>query len=144
MNTRAFKPGDWVVYIPGVANGDVLSEACERGTVTSVSGTSGLIFVRYGAERHSKATSAGDLQFASEYFASLHNGYGKPSSRQPPHSEFRTYLGDGLFADFDGFNVVLSAENGIYSHDTVYLEPPVVAKLGIFLAGRIAPLFKQG
>lgn len=42
-------------------------------------------------------------------------------------SKFRTYLGDGLYADFDGFQIALSAENGICATDTVYLDPSTLA-----------------
>lgn len=143
MSDTHFKPGDWVIYVPNHAHGDVKHIHCERGTVTSIGATSGIVFVRYGAELHSKATSSGDLVSALQYFASMNASHQPPSQRQPPLTLFRTYLGDGLFADFDGFNVVLSAENGEYSHDTVYLEPSVVMSLGNFLADRIAPLFKQ-
>lgn len=144
MSATEFKPGDWVIYVPNHAHGDLAHVDCERGTVTSIGGeTSGLVFVRYGAELHSKATSLGDLVSAVQYFASLHASHQPPSQRQPPRTALRNYLGDGLFADFDGFNVVLSAENGQYSHDTVYLEPSVVKSFGNFLADRIAPLFKQ-
>lgn len=37
----------------------------------------------------------------------------------------KTYLGDGLYANFDGYQLVLTAEDGIRAHDTVYLEPSV-------------------
>ncbi len=38
----------------------------------------------------------------------------------------RTYLGDGLYAEFDGYQIKLAASNGIADHDTVYLEPGVL------------------
>jgi hypothetical protein len=41
----------------------------------------------------------------------------------------KTYLGDGLFANFDGYHIVLTAENGIEATNTVYLEPAVYAAL---------------
>jgi hypothetical protein len=41
----------------------------------------------------------------------------------------RTYLGDGVFADFDGYQIVLTAENGIEVTNRVYLEPAVFAAL---------------
>jgi hypothetical protein len=142
MMADQFKPGDWVVYVPGHAEGGLLHPDCERGTVSSI-GSTGIVFVRYGAQPNAKATSAEDLVGAEEYYAALRSS--RRSERQPPPNGhgFRNYLGDGLYVDFDGFNVVLSAENGAYSHDTVYLEPRVVASLGNFLADRIAPLFKQ-
>jgi hypothetical protein len=39
----------------------------------------------------------------------------------------RVYLGDGLYAEFDGYQVVLAANNGIRDTVTVYLEPAVLA-----------------
>lgn len=41
----------------------------------------------------------------------------------------KEYLGDGAYADFDGFHIVLTAENGIAATDTVYLDPHVVTAL---------------
>jgi hypothetical protein len=37
----------------------------------------------------------------------------------------KTYLGDGAYAAFDGYQIVLTAENGISATDTVALEPGV-------------------
>lgn len=45
MNLTDFKPGDRVIYIPGVANGDPTHEACERGVVSSTNAVN--VFVRY-------------------------------------------------------------------------------------------------
>lgn len=143
MSGGGFKRGDWVVYVPGHAHGDVTHFDCERGVVIKVGEDSGIVFVRYAAELHAKATSAGDLIGALEYFAALQGSSQRPSRRQPPRSTFRGYLGDGLYADFDGFNVVLSAENGEYSHDTVYLEPCVFGSFKRWHASKIAPLFQQ-
>ena len=39
--------------------------------------------------------------------------------------EMKTYLGDGLYADFDGFQFVLTAEDGTRVLNRVYLEPSV-------------------
>jgi hypothetical protein len=41
----------------------------------------------------------------------------------------RRYLGDGVFADFDGYQIVLTAEDGIQVTNRVYLEPAVFAAL---------------
>jgi hypothetical protein len=35
----------------------------------------------------------------------------------------KTYLGDGAYAEWDGHAVILTAENGIETTDTIYLEP---------------------
>lgn len=51
----------------------------------------------------------------------------------------RAYLGDGLYADWDGSQIVLTAENGIAATDTVYLNPRIFANLQSWYAGRIAP-----
>jgi hypothetical protein len=36
-----------------------------------------------------------------------------------------TYLGDGLYASFDGYQIRLMASDGVNIHDQVYLEPSV-------------------
>ena len=46
----------------------------------------------------------------------------------------KTYLGDGLYASFDGFHVVLTAENGISVSNTVYLDDHVLDALERFIA----------
>jgi hypothetical protein len=56
---------------------------------------------------------------------------------------FRQYLGDGLYADFDGTQIVLTAEDGIRAANTVYLEPSVYEALKRWHASKIAPLFQQ-
>lgn len=57
---------------------------------------------------------------------------------------YRQYLGDGLYVDFDGTQVVLSAENGIGATNTVYLEPGVFEELKRWHARQIQPLFEEG
>ena len=44
---------------------------------------------------------------------------------KPPQPE-PVYLGDGLYADFDGFQIELYASNGMYKTNQVYLEPSVL------------------
>lgn len=41
----------------------------------------------------------------------------------------KEYLGDGAYAEFDGFGIMLTAENGIAATDTIYLEPDVLRSL---------------
>lgn len=41
----------------------------------------------------------------------------------------RDYLGDGVYAAFDGFGIWLTAENGIRATDAIYLEPEALAEL---------------
>lgn len=38
----------------------------------------------------------------------------------------KQYLGDGLYANFDGHQLCLTAEDGIRVHETVFLEPEVM------------------
>lgn len=42
---------------------------------------------------------------------------------------FKSHLGDGVYADFDGFMVVLTTEDGIRASNTIYLEPEVLRAL---------------
>lgn len=41
----------------------------------------------------------------------------------------KTYLGDGVYADFDGYGIVLTTENGISVTNTIVLEPEVYEAL---------------
>lgn len=42
--------------------------------------------------------------------------------------DVKEYLGDGAYVTFDGYHIVLTAENGIYATDTVCLEPEVLQR----------------
>lgn len=41
----------------------------------------------------------------------------------------KVYLGDGAYAAFDGYALVLTTEDGIRATNTVVLEPEVYAQL---------------
>lgn len=41
----------------------------------------------------------------------------------------QVYLGDGLYAEFDGYQLILKANSYEYPTDTVYLEPQVYENL---------------
>jgi hypothetical protein len=43
-------------------------------------------------------------------------------------SDWKRYLGDGVYADFDGYHIVLSTERE-YGIHTIYLEPSVLSAL---------------
>ena len=45
----------------------------------------------------------------------------------------RCYLGDGVYAAFDGFGIWLTAENGLSATDAIYLEPSVYTELVRFM-----------
>jgi hypothetical protein len=41
----------------------------------------------------------------------------------------KTYLGDGVYAEFDGFHIVLTTENGIETTNKIFLEDSVMLAL---------------
>lgn len=45
----------------------------------------------------------------------------------------KVYLGDGAYAEFDGYGIMLTAENGITATDSIYLEPDIYATLTRFV-----------
>lgn len=47
----------------------------------------------------------------------------------------KTYLGDGAYATFNGFDVQVTAENGITVTDRVVLEPQVLEAFVRWLPG---------
>jgi hypothetical protein len=47
----------------------------------------------------------------------------------------KAYLGDAVYADFDGHHVVLTTENGLETTNTIYLVPDVLVALQQFLEG---------
>lgn len=52
----------------------------------------------------------------------------------------KRYLGDGAYVDFDGYALVLTAEDGIRATNTIVLEPEVYAALVAY----VADLKKEG
>jgi hypothetical protein len=51
----------------------------------------------------------------------------------------KAYLGDGVYADFDGFAVVLTTEDGISVQNRIVLEPEVIAAFEAYVARLRAP-----
>ena len=45
------------------------------------------------------------------------------------HGETTCYLGDGAYADFDGYGIEVYASDGTVKTDKVYLEPTVLCSL---------------
>lgn len=39
---------------------------------------------------------------------------------------YKDYLGDGVYAHFDGYQIVLTVEDGIKIHHEICLEPAVI------------------
>lgn len=46
----------------------------------------------------------------------------------------KEYLGDGAYVEFDGYGLILTAEDGLEATDRVYLEPEAYARLVAFVA----------
>lgn len=53
-------------------------------------------------------------------------------SPQPPVAP--EYLGDGLYAEYDGWQVRLYASNGVHATNQVFLEPGVLAAFQRYVA----------
>ncbi len=43
------------------------------------------------------------------------------------------YLGDGVYAEWDGQQIILTTSNGLATLDTIYLEPSVYNNLVFFV-----------
>lgn len=41
----------------------------------------------------------------------------------------KEYIGDGAYAEFDGYGILVTAENGISIQERIYLEPNVLKNL---------------
>jgi hypothetical protein len=41
----------------------------------------------------------------------------------------KVYLGDGAYAEFDGYAIVLTTSNGLHTTNTIVLEPVVMDSL---------------
>jgi hypothetical protein len=45
----------------------------------------------------------------------------------------KIYIGDSVYAEYDGFGIVLTTENGRGPSNTIYMEPEVVRALVDFV-----------
>ena len=64
--------------------------------------------------------------------------------------ENKQYLGDGVYVAVDSMGLeagrgmlVLTAENGIEAHDTIYLEPDVAASLARYITSTLVAAGKE-
>ena len=55
-------------------------------------------------------------------------------AKDRPEEWSKQYLGDGVYAAFDGFGVWLTAEDGIIATDAIYVEPNVLDTLVMWIA----------
>jgi len=49
-------------------------------------------------------------------------------------SQIKEYLGDSVYAEWDGLGVILTTENGMGPSNRIVLEPEVLAELDSYLA----------
>jgi hypothetical protein len=49
-----------------------------------------------------------------------------------PVEPYKDYLGDGVYAEFDGYQVWIWTSNGIVNGDKIALEPAVLRALNAF------------
>lgn len=54
----------------------------------------------------------------------------------------KDYLGDSVYAEWDGNRIILTTENGLGPSNVIYLEPEVIAALESYL-GRVKASIKQ-
>lgn len=48
-------------------------------------------------------------------------------------TKLKEYIGDSVYADFDGYGVVLTTENGYGPSNRIVLEPEVICKLNRYI-----------
>ena len=58
-------------------------------------------------------------------------------------SSNKIYLGDAVYAEFDGYGVIMTTENGFYTENTIYLEPNVLNNLNKFYMSQIQDDLKK-
>ena len=46
----------------------------------------------------------------------------------------KQYLGDSVYADFDGYHIILTTENGYGPSNTIALDPAVIQALNQYVA----------
>ena len=46
----------------------------------------------------------------------------------------KTYLGDGVYVDWNGYEVTMTTEDGYKATNTIVLEPEVLKALELYLA----------
>lgn len=46
---------------------------------------------------------------------------------------YKDYIGDAVYAEFNGYDIILTTENGIEATNTIVLEPNVIEALKNFI-----------
>lgn len=58
----------------------------------------------------------------------------KPVVAQQSAAGDKVYLGDAVYAAFDGYQIILTTEDGLSTTNTIVLEPGVLGQLEKFVA----------
>lgn len=58
-------------------------------------------------------------------------------------SPFKDYIGDSVYADYDGYHIILTTENGYGASNTIALEPNVLEALSRYQEWLAAKLEEQ-
>ena len=53
------------------------------------------------------------------------------------NQQLKDYLGDSVYAEFDGYGITLTTDNGHGPSNTIYLEPDILEALNRFKARMI-------
>lgn len=51
----------------------------------------------------------------------------------------KQYIGDGVYVEYDGFNLILTTEDGISSTSMIYLAPAVYDALTTYVSKILPP-----
>jgi hypothetical protein len=46
----------------------------------------------------------------------------------------KTYLGDAVYAEYDGYRIILTTEDGISVTNTIYMEPGTLKALDAYVS----------
>ncbi len=58
---------------------------------------------------------------------------GTVGPKQPERASSKAYLGDGAYAESDGYAVILTTSNGLGDTNTIYLESDALLALLLFV-----------
>lgn len=51
--------------------------------------------------------------------------------------ENKTYIGDGVYAEFTGYDFILTTENGYEATNTIHMEPDMIRALDRFMKNKM-------
>ena len=61
-------------------------------------------------------------------------------------NETKVYLGDSVYAEFDGYSIILTTENDLPNDpsNTIVLEPNILSRLMEYSTSQYKPKWKKG